>query len=214
VKIRKVNTYVAGVTHHNADGTSRQQAIRGLKIDDQLQLVRDVGNAYSSCAIRVVTAGGKQIGFIPEDVASFMLAESIDAGFPAIARIGKFLPPNDRFPDTIGVIVDVQYTDVSPPPPPTAAQLATAEQAEFKQLAEEYFAYLQAALLDGVITREEEDDARVFGSALPEGIRRAVHAKLLMDVVKKNTKKGAITDAALPRIQMVRDFVARLGWAP
>ncbi len=76
-------THVAGVTHDNSDGSSREQIIQRLEdshsdSDFQTELVRDLRKPEYPEAIAVMTGLG-QIGYIPKDLAEFM-SPTIDDG--------------------------------------------------------------------------------------------------------------------------------------
>jgi hypothetical protein len=70
---------VAGVTHSNSDGTSRQRIIRSLRLGQELKLVRERTNAYDPNAIRVETMAGRPIGYVERERA-VRLALSMDKG--------------------------------------------------------------------------------------------------------------------------------------
>lgn len=61
---------VAGVSHNNPDGTSRQKVIRRCRVGQVMGLVKDPKNRYSRHAIAVVTQDRQQVGFLPDEVAA------------------------------------------------------------------------------------------------------------------------------------------------
>jgi hypothetical protein len=62
-------TKVAGVTHANDDGSSRQVIIRECRAGESLDLVREPENRYDSGAIKVMRRNGQQLGYIPQHVS-------------------------------------------------------------------------------------------------------------------------------------------------
>lgn len=60
---------LAGTTHANADGTSRQSAIADLRPCDELLLQHEPANAYDENAIRVLTQAGQQVGYLEARLA-------------------------------------------------------------------------------------------------------------------------------------------------
>ena len=73
---------LAGVTHNNVDGSSRQRIILTLKRDQELRLVREPKNPFDSNAISVHTLDGRQIGYVERERA-VRLAHSMDKGVPS-----------------------------------------------------------------------------------------------------------------------------------
>lgn len=79
---------VAGVSHTNKEGPSRQECIYKLSEGDRIWLERDSSNPYDRNAIRVMTTHG-QIGYIPrEHAASLTRVEikNIRASFASKGR--------------------------------------------------------------------------------------------------------------------------------
>jgi hypothetical protein len=79
---QRIHTKVVGVMHHNADGSSRQDAIAKLIQFDQVDLVRNPEDEYDRNAIKVIAAiEGRQIqiGHIDKDLA-WKIAPKMDAG--------------------------------------------------------------------------------------------------------------------------------------
>lgn len=60
---------VAGMTHRNPDGSSRQQIALGLAPHDELMLEAEPHNPYDANAIAVMTTEGLQVGFLEARLA-------------------------------------------------------------------------------------------------------------------------------------------------
>lgn len=74
-RIRHFFTKVAGVTHKNDDGSSRQEAISGVRVPgEMLQLVHDEFTEHSDHAIGV-HSGIDQLGYLPDGMAKRFLAD-------------------------------------------------------------------------------------------------------------------------------------------
>ncbi|HPQ42523.1 MAG TPA: HIRAN domain-containing protein [bacterium] len=73
------HTKIVGVTHDNPDGTSRQAIIAELTMNTPIRLERDLGNFYDPNAVRIVDAGGRQLGFLNRSLSE-QLAPRMDAG--------------------------------------------------------------------------------------------------------------------------------------
>jgi hypothetical protein len=89
---RTFRTKVAGVTHNNSDGTSRQDILRKCTNGEYLLLHRDYDNAFDEYAIAVLRKTKEQIGFIPRHIAFRHpamndLAPHMDQGGEVNARI-------------------------------------------------------------------------------------------------------------------------------
>ncbi|MBU2591430.1 MAG: hypothetical protein KKC21_05360 [Nitrospinae bacterium] len=89
---RTFRTKVAGVTHNNSDGTSRQDILRKCTNGEYILLQRDYDNAFDEYAITVLRETKEQIGFIPRHVAFRHpamndLAPHVDQGGEVNARI-------------------------------------------------------------------------------------------------------------------------------
>jgi hypothetical protein len=78
-------TTVAGVTFANADGSSRQDAIRTLSARVPVRLVREPNNAHDPYAVAVFTPEGRQIGYVPR--GDMRLALHLDRGGQVTARV-------------------------------------------------------------------------------------------------------------------------------
>jgi len=65
-----IDTKVVGVSHQNADGSSRQKIIaEEVNEDDILSLEAEPTNAYDPNAVKVLTNTGHQIGYLNKEVA-------------------------------------------------------------------------------------------------------------------------------------------------
>jgi len=67
--VRHFYTKVAGVTHKNDDGSSRQKHVQKCRTRERLILKRDYDNPYDENAIKVYLRNGSQIGFLSAEVA-------------------------------------------------------------------------------------------------------------------------------------------------
>jgi hypothetical protein len=95
---KRVHTKVVGVTHHNADGSSRQDVIGKMRQFDVVELVRNPQDEFDSNAIQVIASIAAeprrkkgeitsrpgelqrvQIGHLDGELAA-QLAPAIDAG--------------------------------------------------------------------------------------------------------------------------------------
>jgi len=89
---RTFRTKIAGIIHHNSNGTSRQEILRKCSVGENLVLQRDYGNAFDEHAITVMRKTGEQIGFVPRHVAFRHpamndLSPDMDQGGEAKAKI-------------------------------------------------------------------------------------------------------------------------------
>src|SRR5450432_644542 len=73
-------TKIAGVSHKNDDGSSRQAIIKRCTVGEELKLVRDPTNQFDRNAIKIFRKNAQQLGFIPAHVAASGLANEIDSG--------------------------------------------------------------------------------------------------------------------------------------
>ena len=60
---------LAGASHGNADGSSRQEAIAGLRPCDELQLAPEPENPHDANAIRLIAPSGVQAGYLESRLA-------------------------------------------------------------------------------------------------------------------------------------------------
>ena len=98
-------TKIAGVTHDNDNGTSRQAILKRCLPDEQLQLIHDSSNPYDQNAIEVRRANGQQLGYLNADLAA-ELASAIRYGVPIFATI-KNLTGGTRRNPTRGANIEI-----------------------------------------------------------------------------------------------------------
>jgi hypothetical protein len=82
----RFNFMVAGIRHEGRSEIARQHANAG----DTVTIVREIGNPFSSYAIKIEMADGKCLGYVPEELAR-TLAPSLDSGSKYDACITKLL---------------------------------------------------------------------------------------------------------------------------
>jgi hypothetical protein len=75
---------VAGVSHPNDDGSSRQEILARCKVPEVLELRRQPNHRHDKNAIQVRRQNGEMLGFIPKDEARLM-APQMDRGRRYIA---------------------------------------------------------------------------------------------------------------------------------
>jgi single-stranded-DNA-specific exonuclease len=102
--MERIYSKLAGVTHHNADGTSRQEIIAELCYNGQPLLLMRQPNQYSQDNIGVYIA--YQVGYVTPDMAE-LLAPFLDAGGIVDACITDITGGSEDKP-TRGV--NVEYT--------------------------------------------------------------------------------------------------------
>lgn len=68
---RELLVGVRGESFTNEDGSSRQDIIRGLRAGMPMTLAADPLNPFDNHAVKVVTADGAQVGFLPSDARDF-----------------------------------------------------------------------------------------------------------------------------------------------
>jgi len=85
---------VVGISHKNADGTSRQKIIQELSEGDQVIFKREYDNEHDPNAIAVLTDDGKQIGYIGW-LRAEQLAPQMEAGYLIQATVGFIENPAD-----------------------------------------------------------------------------------------------------------------------
>ncbi|HEV2177074.1 MAG TPA: HIRAN domain-containing protein [Terriglobia bacterium] len=66
---------VAGVSHANDDGTSRQEILKRCKVPEILHLRRQPNHRNDKNAIQVLRHNGEMLGFIPRNEARLMAPE-------------------------------------------------------------------------------------------------------------------------------------------
>ncbi len=84
---RPIMTRIAGVSHCNKDGESRQSILKKLTTNDPIKLVRDPENSYGKTAIEVVSDLGC-LGYLPSEVAENLQLANIDELTAKILSIG------------------------------------------------------------------------------------------------------------------------------
>jgi len=77
-----VDIGVVGVTFKNRDGSSRQEAIKGLQEGEAILLRREPDNPHDPNAIAVDTRDGDQIGYLPRHGFADEYAPRLDARSP------------------------------------------------------------------------------------------------------------------------------------
>jgi single-stranded-DNA-specific exonuclease len=82
--MERIYSKLSGVTHHNADGTSRQEIIAELCYQGQPLLLMREPNQYSQDNIGVYVA--YQVGYVSPEMAE-LLAQVIDTGGEVEAHI-------------------------------------------------------------------------------------------------------------------------------
>lgn len=76
---------IAGVTHNNADGTSRQEILSRMKQWETIDLVREPANEYDKNAVALFGGMG-QVGYVPTQRA-VQIAAMLDHGAKALAKL-------------------------------------------------------------------------------------------------------------------------------
>ena len=61
--VRQFYSQVHGITHRNADGTSRQKIISKCRLGETLDLVLEPTNRHDPDAIRICRRNGEQLGY-------------------------------------------------------------------------------------------------------------------------------------------------------
>jgi hypothetical protein len=69
-------TKVAGVSHRNNDGTSRQAIIARCQVGERLLLEHDPDNPYDVNAIRVLRQSGEQLGYLSRELAGEVVSRA------------------------------------------------------------------------------------------------------------------------------------------
>ncbi|MEO1496839.1 MAG: HIRAN domain-containing protein [Planctomycetota bacterium] len=67
---------IAGVSHDNQDGSSRQSIIRLCEVGEQLRLDHDEGNEHDRFAVKLIRSTGEQVGYLPSDLARQVVQRS------------------------------------------------------------------------------------------------------------------------------------------
>jgi hypothetical protein len=90
-----------------------------VRVPDAVRLVRDPSNRFSRNAVRVVTASGHEVGFVPEEDAS-ELAPLMDSSHPHSARIKKILTGSTHAIPVVVADFFLPGTSVPSTKPPSA----------------------------------------------------------------------------------------------
>lgn len=110
--------HATGITHNNADGTSRQMILRQYKRrpDGELELVRDSENAVDPNAIAIFCEF-EQIGYVPKELAE-VWAPKIDSGkfrfTVGYRKVSEFTGDNGRQIVSVTFDVDEWRRDTKP----------------------------------------------------------------------------------------------------
>lgn len=110
--IKHFFTKVVGVTKDNDDHSSRQKIISGCHAGQVLGLIRDKQNRYSRHAVAVVRERGKQLGFLPDEVAFHVAQEMQEKCAHLCFIMGMGLVEADDMDDSVyGVSLLVLVAD-------------------------------------------------------------------------------------------------------
>lgn len=104
---------VRGESFANEDGKSRQEIIRTLRAGMPVTLVADPNNEHDRRAVKVLTAGGEQIGFLPSDARD---SDAVLKGEPIEATIHSLNGGTNWFQRmlgkrSIGVVLKIRKGD-------------------------------------------------------------------------------------------------------
>jgi len=80
--------------------------------------------------------------------------------------------------------------------------------------AEDYFRYLEDAMLDAKVTPGEMGLARSLGDRVEPHERKAVHARVYANILHEVLQDSRISHREELYLQTVRKFLEQLGWAP
>jgi hypothetical protein len=106
---------IAGVTHHNDDGSERQEIIPRCRIDDILRLVREPANPVDPNAIKVFRLNGEQLGYLTAFCVSNGLAADMDRGVAVQCSISAVTGGEDGRPLGINLKLTYWTGPVAPP---------------------------------------------------------------------------------------------------
>jgi hypothetical protein len=90
---------VKGESHSNENGTSRQEIIKRLKVGEHVKLVPDPTNVHDRWAVKVLSADGLQIGWLPSDARD---ADALIKGEPITATVHALRGGTNWFNRLIG----------------------------------------------------------------------------------------------------------------
>jgi hypothetical protein len=105
--MENIYSKISGVTHHNADGTSRQDIIAELCFNGQPLLLMREPNQYSYNNIGVYVT--YQVGYVNPEIAD-VLAAFLDDGGIVDAQITDITGGTENKP-TLGVNVEFRIYD-------------------------------------------------------------------------------------------------------
>jgi HIRAN domain len=80
---------VAGVTHKNPDGTSRQRIIKTCAPGEGLVLVREPENPYDPDAVKVYRSSGEQVGYLSADRLASEISSTMGSGEQVTAEVSQ-----------------------------------------------------------------------------------------------------------------------------
>jgi hypothetical protein len=114
-EIKQWYTRATGVTFKNPDGTDRQKIIAKCHQGEPLRLEREPGNIHNPRAVRVLTHGGQQIGYLPDDLVGregdrgvgWCLGKEMDQGLRVEARIAGIGRAGEH--KALGVRIDLAF---------------------------------------------------------------------------------------------------------
>lgn len=111
---------VAGISFHNADGTSRQTILGRLRPGDPVELVPEPDNPFDADAIRLLTRHG-QIGYVPRMICPWIKLLECE-------ELGAWIHSIKRF--DIGMAGCLVRIDPGPQPPELLTRVIDAIQRE------------------------------------------------------------------------------------
>ena len=110
--MRPIRTNVAGVTHRNSDGSSRQKILKRMQEEyyegDLLYLESEPENPYDENAIKVMNAEDEQIGYLSRDLAK-TLAKRMDNGEEFYVELLEVTGGYDGIP--LGCNIEIEFDD-------------------------------------------------------------------------------------------------------
>jgi hypothetical protein len=78
-RVRHFHTRIVGIVYPNDDGTSRREAVKGLRRMDRVRLVHRPDNPADANAVAVLRhPNGRQLGYLPAAVAKEVVAAARD----------------------------------------------------------------------------------------------------------------------------------------
>jgi hypothetical protein len=75
-KVSHFRTRIAGTRHKNVDGSSRTRLIGRLEPLDRLHFEHEPTNPHDPNAVRVLGEDGRQVGYLPREVAADVVEKS------------------------------------------------------------------------------------------------------------------------------------------